>query len=345
MIKIEAAKRAIRTPLIALIVTWVLFMLGSYIDLIAPDTTWSDSGEMISPDPTVQWQIYVFLLGITVFALASLWSLHLAVGARMETDQPLTRSAHRFANLTVILALVAGAVFGVGNFLGAWNSYDIREEPVWMRLVNVYVPIVLATALVVYTLLSAFVFRKNAPDIPEGEKDEDRSKLQRAVGLAYAVPVIGTAIAIIFGLTVYDITKTSLDAWIWVIIQAIIGISIILGTTFAARAKSARALPPRERKSGVAAVNLNFVLSIVFAAVVLIMAFAFGFAGVDSLLDYRDTLEMVDGREIYNFERILVAPSIGWLIEDMLPPIVLLLLAEWGIYRTIVIRNQEAKTN
>lgn len=345
MIKIEAAKSAIRTPLIALIVTWVLFMLGSYIDLIAPDTTWSDSGEMISPDPTVQWQIYVFLLGITVFALASLWSLHLAVGARMETDQPLTRSAHRFANLTVILALVAGAVFGVGNFLGAWNSYDIREEPVWMRLVNVYVPIVLATALVVYTLLSAFVFRKNAPDIPEGEKDEDRSKLQRAVGLAYAVPVIGTAIAIIFGLTVYDITKTSLDAWIWVIIQAIIGISIILGTTFAARAKSARALPPRERKSGVAAVNLNFVLSIVFAAVVLIMAFAFGFAGVDSLLDYRDTLEMVDGREIYNFERILVAPSIGWLIEDMLPPIVLLLLAEWGIYRTIVIRNQEAKTN
>ena len=345
MIKIEAAKRAIRTPLIALIVTWVLFMLGSYIDLIAPDTTWSDSGEMISPDPTVQWQIYVFLLGITVFALTSLWSLHLAVGARMETDQPLTRSAHRFANLTVILALVAGAVFGVGNFLGAWNSYDIREEPVWMRLVNVYVPIVLATALVVYTLLSAFVFRKNAPDIPEGEKDEDRSKLQRAVGLAYAVPVIGTAIAIIFGLTVYDITKTSLDAWIWVIIQAIIGISIILGTTFAARAKSARALPPRERKSGVAAVNLNFVLSIVFAAVVLIMAFAFGFAGVDSLLDYRDTLEMVDGREIYNFERFLVAPSIGWLIEDMLPPIVLLLLAEWGIYRTIVIRNQEAKTN
>lgn len=345
MIKIEAAKSAIRTPLIALIVTWVLFMLGSYIDLIAPDTTWSDSGEMISPDPTVQWQIYVFLLGITVFALASLWSLHLAVGARMETDQPLTRSAHRFANLTVILALVAGAVFGVGNFLGAWNSYDIREEPVWMRLVNVYVPIVLATALVVYTLLSAFVFRKNAPDIPEGEKDEDRSKLQRAVGLAYAVPVIGTAIAIIFGLTVYDITKTSLDAWIWVIIQAIIGISIILGTTFAARAKSARALPPRERKSGVAAVNLNFVLSIVFAAVVLIMAFAFGFGGVDSLLDYRDTLEMVDGREIYNFERILVAPSIGWLIEDMLPPIVLLLLAEWGIYRTIVIRNQEAKTN
>jgi hypothetical protein len=214
-----------------------------------------------------------------------------------------------------------------------------------MRLVNVYLPIVLATALVVYTLLSAFVFRKDAPDIPEGEKDEDRAKLQRAVGLAYAVPVVGTAIAIIFGLTVYDITKTSLDAWIWVIIQAIIGFSIILGTTFAARARSARPLPPRERKSGVAAVSLNFVLSVVFGVVVLFMAFTLGFSGVDGLLEYVDRMEIVDGREVFNYERTLSAPSIGWLIEDMLPPMLLLLLAEWGIYRTLVIRNEEAKQN
>ncbi len=343
MAQIATAKRSIRNPLIALIVTWVLFMLGSYVDMVAPDTQWGEDGP-IYPDASVQWQIYIFLAGITVFALVALRSLHSAVSLRVSWEHPLSKSAHRFTNLAVILSLVAGAVFAVGNFLGAWNSYDMRDEPVWMRLVNVYLPIVLATALVVYTLLSAFVFRKNAPDIPEGEKDEDRAKLQRAVGLAYAVPVIGTAIAIIFGLTVYDITKTSLDAWIWVIIQAIIGISIILGTTFAARAKSARALPPRERKSGVAAVNLNFVLSIVFGVVVLIMAFSLGFAGVDSLIEFTDRMDMVDGKEVYNFERTLVAPSLGWLIEDMLPPILLLLLAEWGIYRTIVIRNEEAKT-
>ena len=319
-------------------------MLGSYIDMAAPETQWVEGGP-IYPEPTIQWQVYIFLLGITVFALVTLRSLHQAVGLRVSWENPLAKSAHRFANLGVILSLVAGAVFAVGNFLGAWNSYDLRDEPVWMRLINVYLPIVLATILVVYTLLSAFVFRKNAPDIPEGEKDEDRAKLQRAVGLAYAVPVIGTAIAIIFGLTVYDITKTSLDAWIWVIIQAIIGFSIILGTTFAARARSARALPPRERKSGVAAVNLNFVLSIVFAVVVLIMAFSLGFAGVDILLEYSDRMEVIDGQEVYNYERIMAAPSVGWLIEDMLPPILLLLLAEWGIYRTVIIRNQEAKTN
>ena len=344
MAQLKTAKSSIRNPLLALIATWILFMLGSYIDLAAPETQWVEGGP-IYPEPTIQWQVYIFLLGITVFALVALRSLHQAVGLRVSWENPLAKSAHRFANLGVILSLVAGAVFAVGNFLGAWNSYDLRDEPVWMRLINVYLPIVLATILVVYTLLSAFVFRKNAPDIPEGEKDEDRAKLQRAVGLAYAVPVIGTAIAIIFGLTVYDITKTSLDAWIWVIIQAIIGFSIILGTTFAARARSARALPPRERKSGVAAVNLNFVLSIVFAVVVLIMAFSLGFAGVDSLLEYSDRMEVIDGREVYNYERIMAAPSVGWLIEDMLPPILLLLLAEWGIYRTVIIRNQEAKTN
>ena len=344
MAQLKTAKSSIRNPLLALIATWVLFMLGSYIDMAAPETQWAEDGP-IYPEPTIQWQVYIFLLGITVFALVTLRSLHQAVGLRVSWENPLAKSAHRFANLGVILSLVAGAVFAVGNFLGAWNSYDLRDEPVWMRLINVYLPIVLATILVVYTLLSAFVFRKNAPDIPEGEKDEDRAKLQRAVGLAYAVPVIGTAIAIIFGLTVYDITKTSLDAWIWVIIQAIIGFSIILGTTFAARARSARALPPRERKSGVAAVNLNFVLSIVFAVVVLIMAFTLWFAGVDSLLEYSDRIEVIDGREVYNYERIMAAPSVCWLIEDMLPPILLLLLAEWGIYRTVIIRNQEAKTN
>ena len=54
---------------------------------------------------------------------------------------------------------------------------------------------------------------------------------------------------------------------------------------------------------------------------------------------------VIDGQEVYNYERIMAAPSVGWLIEDMLPPILLLLLAEWGIYRTVIIRNQEAKTN
>ncbi len=336
--KTLSARSAIKFPLYALAITWALFMLGILVEIYQPDIYWDDNGERISPEPFVQTQVYLFLLGITVFALVSQFSLKQAVQLRMAQETPLARAAHRFNNLGVILSLLAGAIYAVGNFLGAWNRYDREGEPVWIRLLNVYVPIVLATALVVFVILSAFVFRKDAPDIPEDQKDEERAKLQRAVGLAYASPIIGTAIAIIFGLVVYDITKTTLDTWIWVIIQAIIAVSIILGTTFAAKARAARPLPPRERRSGVAAVNLNFVLSIVFGVVVLIMAFTLGAEAVNNLVQWPEWRE---GMTDDDYQRMVLNPSIGWFLSDMLPALVLLALAEVGIYRTLVIRNSD----
>jgi succinate dehydrogenase hydrophobic anchor subunit len=105
MAQLKTAKSSIRNPLLALIATWVLFMLGSYIDLAAPETQWAEDGP-IYPEPTIQWQVYIFLLGITLFALVTLRSLHQAVGLRVSWENPLAKSAHRFANLGVILSLV-----------------------------------------------------------------------------------------------------------------------------------------------------------------------------------------------------------------------------------------------
>lgn len=335
-----SAKNAIKYPLIALGFTWLLFMVAIYIGLNQPDVYYTDLGEAIYPQPYVQWQTYIYLLGIALFALVSQYSLVQAVQLRNQDESLLARAAHRFNNLGVILSLLAGSIFAIGNFLGAWNSYDPTEEPVWIRLLNVYVPIILATGLVVYVILSAFVFRKDAPNIPEDEKDEERASLQRAVGLAYASPIIGTAIAIIFGLVVYDVTRTTLDTWIWVVIQAIIAVAIIIGTRFAAKARSAKPLPPKERRSGVAAVNLNFVLSIIFGAVVLAMAFVLGAEGVNNLVYWPEWREGMSSAEL---QPQTLLPSLQWLIDDMLPALVLLLLAQFGIYRTLVIRNSEAK--
>jgi len=335
-----SARNAIKYPLIALGFTWLLFMVAIYVGINQPDTYYTDQGGVIYPEPFIQWQAYIYLLAIALFALVSQHSLVQAVQLRNTDDTSLARAAHRFNNLGVILSLLAGAIFAIGNFLGAWNSYDPRDEPVWIRLLNVYVPIILATGLVVYVILSAFVFRKDAPNIPEDEKDEERAALQRAVGLAYAAPIIGTAIAIIFGLVVYDVTKTTLDTWIWVVIQAIIAISIIIGTRFAAKAKMAKPLPPRERRSGVAAVNLNFVLSIVFGAVVLVMAFTLGAEGVNNLVYWPEWRE---GASNADLQPQTVLPTLGWLLDDMLPALALLLLAQFGIYRTLLIRNTEEK--
>ncbi|CAB4547767.1 MAG: hypothetical protein F2536_03985 [Actinobacteria bacterium] len=331
-------KNTIRFPLIALIFTWFSFMAAIYIGIRNPQVTYDNNGQPIYPEPYVAMQTYVILLGITVFALVALQSLLKALAIRSKNESSLARASHRFNNLGVILSLLAGSIFAIGNFLGAWNSYDPNNDPVLIRFLNVYLPIILATALVVFVILRAFVFRKDAPDIPNVEKDESLAKLQRAVGLAYASPIIGTAIAIIFGLIVYDITKTDLDTWIWVVIQVIIATSIILGTRFAASAKQARPLPPRERRSGVAAVSLNFVLSIVFGVAVLFMSFSLGAQAVDSLLYWPEWREGMPQSE---YVAKLSDLTFGWFVSDFLPALFLLLLAEFGIYRTLLIRNLE----
>ena len=292
----------------------------------------------------LRWSTYLYLIGISAVSVASLLGQRTALTLRNNEDFPLARAAHRFANLGIILSLLAGAIFAIGNFLGAFGGYD-RDAPGLVRIFGVYVPIVLATALVVTILLLGFVFREDAPDL-KNEKDEDLAKKQRAVGLAYATPILGTAIAILFGLAVYDITRTTLDVWIWVIIQLIIALSILIGTRFAAKAKLV-AVEPKPRKPGVAAVSLNFVLSILFGVVVTIMAFSYGGSAIDSLIDWDAYWEARAPLESKGEEFVAMAPEmrgadLGWWLGDMLPALVLLALAEIGIYKSIVTRNQEA---
>lgn len=341
MQEIRSAKRAIIFPLVGLAIAWVFFMVGIFTDQLVMVEQYAidDFSEQ-----ELRWSTYLYLIGISAVSVASLLGQRTALTLRNNEDFPLARAAHRFANLGIILSLLAGAIFAIGNFLGAFGGYD-RDAPGLVRIFGVYVPIVLATALVVTILLLGFVFRRDAPDL-KNEKDEDLAKKQRAVGLAYATPILGTAIAILFGLAVYDITRTTLDVWIWVIIQLIIALSILIGTRFAAKAKLV-AVEPKPRKPGVAAVSLNFVLSILFGVVVTIMAFSYGGSAIDSLIDWDAYWEATASLESKGEEFVAMAPEmrgadLGWWLGDMLPALVLLALAEIGIYKSIVTRNQEA---
>lgn len=341
MQEIRSSKRAIIFPLVGLAIAWVFFMVGIFTDQLVMVEQYAidDFSEQ-----ELRWSTYLYLIGISAVSVASLLGQRTALTLRNNEDFPLARAAHRFANLGIILSLLAGAIFAIGNFLGAFGGYD-RDAPGLVRIFGVYVPIVLATALVVTILLLGFVFRKDAPDL-KNEKDEDLAKKQRAVGLAYATPILGTAIAILFGLAVYDITRTTLDVWIWVIIQLIIALSILIGTRFAAKAKLV-AVEPKPRKPGVAAVSLNFVLSILFGVVVTIMAFSYGGSAIDSLIDWDAYWEARAPLESKGEEFVAMAPEmrgadLGWWLGDMFPALVLLALAEIGIYKSIVTRNQEA---
>ena len=96
--------------------------------------------------------------------------------------------------------------------------------------------------------------------------------------------LLPTAIALIFGLIVYDATGRALEVWVWVAIQVVIGSGIVAGTVFGERA-IAQGPTSQSSRSRITrgARGLSFVLSIVFAAVVGLMGFGYGASAIDSL--------------------------------------------------------------
>jgi hypothetical protein len=339
--EIKLSKQAILTPLIGLVVGWTLFMFAIYSDLFN-QPIYDSQGMYVSEAQIIKVSTYLFLLGIVVFGLLSLRGQQMALHARelAGAEAPLPRAAHRFTNLTVVISLVAGSIYAVGNFLNAFSGFGSAEGVnLLVRLFDVYVPIVLATILVIYILLRAFVYRKQ--NIKEAKK-EGLSESEKALGLGYAIPILFTAVAIIFGLVVYDITRTDLQVWVWVVIQVIIALGILLGTRFSSKAKSAKAAPPRARQTLAAgAANLNFVLSIVFGATVTIMSYTFGASAIESLRIWPEWIEPKPGEEFYYDNSWKVAPfEWRWFFESMLPALVLLMIAAIGIYLFITERNQ-----
>lgn len=342
MNRIPLAKKAVLLPLIGLLVAWLAFMGATLANLYVPQPIYNDVGVATFPEEVVQIAPYLFLLGIAAVALASLVAKRLAQKSRAELGEAhkLSRAALRFANLGVVLGLVAGAIFAIGNFLGAFNTYSGRAESPVLRLLSVYVPILLATGLVVYVLLAAFVFNQEQEQNTDGSKTK-MSESQRALGLGYAIPILATAVAIIFGLGVYDVTQTNLQVWIWVIIIAIVATGVVFGTRFANKARAAKPAPAKPRTALAAgAANLNFVLSIIFGATVTIMAFSFGTAAISKLQTW--STPPINCKDIEcNSIPTITSPTAQWLFEDLAPAKTLLLLAVVGIYVTITERNKE----
>ena len=331
----ESPHRAVLAPLVGLIVGWVFFMFGAWSNLfVQPE--YDARGMWLNDGPIVKPSTFLYLAGITAFSLASLHGLRLSAAHKATQDTPdgLSVAAYRLGNLSVIIALAGGAIFALANFFGAFGGAT-AEGNLTERLLGVYLPIVLATALVVTTLLFAFVVRKDKVDAGSAA-DKGLDARQKALALGYAIPIIAAAVAVIFGLVVYDITGTSLEAWVWVIIQVIIAAGIILGTRYARLAKAEKPAPPKPRTAWASgAWNLNFVLSIVFGAVVSVMAFTFGIGSFEELRDYK--FDYV-GWEIKPF-------TMSWFIGDFAPALVLILLATIGLYATITERHRtETKT-
>jgi hypothetical protein len=326
----QTPHRAVLLPLVGLIAGWVFFMFAAWSNLfVQPE--YDAQGMWLNEGPIIRPSTFLYLAGIAAFSLSSLQGLKISAKLRTQQSQPegLTLAAYRLGNLSVIIALAGGAIFALANFLGAFGG-STAEGSLLERLLGVYLPIVLATALVVVVLLLAFVFRDDRKDDHE-TPSAGLDARQKALGLGYAIPIIAAAIAIIFGLVVYDVTGTSLEAWVWVIIQVIIAAGIILGTRYARLAKAEKPAPPKPRTAWASgAWNLNFVLSIVFGAVVSVMAFVFGSGSFEELRDYK-----------FEYAGWDVAPiTLAWFLGDFAPALVLILLVAIGLYSTITERHR-----
>ena len=343
MNRIPLANRAIALPLLGLLVAWLCFMGATLANLYVPQPQYGPNGNAFFKEEIFQVAPYLFLLGIAAVAVASLLAQGLAIRAREESkdSSSLARAAQRFSTLGIIIGLAGGAIFAIGSFLGAFNAYAGRADNVGLRIASVYIPIILATGLVVYVLLAAFVFRHDETSNTDGAKRK-MSEAQKALGLGYAVPILATAVAIIFGLGVYDVTRTNLQVWVWVIIIAIVAAGVVFGTRFAAKAKSAKQAQPKPRTALAAgASNLNLVLSIIFGSVVTIMAFTFGADAIAKLQTWPEVPANCEGIECAS-DPIISAPTFTWMIQELAPAKVLLGIAVVGIYVTITERNKEA---
>jgi hypothetical protein len=342
MKKLTQVQKAIVLPLIGEVWGWLFFVAAIFANQLQNNL---NSGVKFQPVPApevVHPGTYLFLVAIAGFAIAALAGQRMAIAARADLGEgnSLARAAHRFGNLAVVLALAFGAIFAIGNFMGAFGGSSSNAQNIGIRFMDVYLPILLATALVVFVILRAFVF--GAAEHAEGSKDKrGLTDTQKALGLGYAMPIVTTAFAIIFGLIVYDVTKTNLQVWVWVLIQVIVVGGVVQGTRFAAKAKRGVVRPPRERRvlaAGAAA--LNFVLSIVFGGVVSIMAFSYGASAVDKLQNYP---EYDANGQVIGTDQVTLDPiTVTWVINDLLPALVLLGLAVVGVYWTIVARNSDA---
>ncbi len=332
MKRIPLPNRAIALPLIGLLFTWSLFMIGNYVSMA---TVYGYDNE---PSPSV----YVYLAALAVAAVSSLIGQIWAVEAHSKSDGAgIERAAHRFTTLTIVISLAALVIFVFGNFMGSFNSSNDNNS-LGENLLWIYAPILIATGLVIFVVLRAFVFQRDGSQ----EKGEDKPRMseqQKALALGYAIPILTTAFAIILGLAIYQTTRTNLQIWVWVIIIAIVGYGVVVGTHFASKAKTARQAAPKPKTALAAgAANLNFVLSIVFGGVVSIMAFVFGNEAMSKLQKWPTYTSPDETGPIYP---TLENPTWKWLFEDLAPAKVLLVLAVVGVYLSITERHRKRETN
>lgn len=291
------ARWALVTVLFSAVVAWCLYVAGAYSDVLVESGRSAD--ELYGPTAAEVFypSRYLIFAAIAVFGCGALIGKRRMQRERADSEEApsaLVNAVHDFSGTAVIITLILATLAAVSVFLDGFFSAPGDINPV-LRVFNLYLPIVLYTALAVTAILAGFVLGRyqrpaEAPQptppapAPAGDPLRAHADAQRSLALAYATPIVSVAVALIFGLIVYDVNQTALEVWIWVIVQAFIAAGVIGGTYFARKGIDAQSGPGgRPGGASVAAKNLNLVLSIIFAGAVTLMSLGFGSTAVEQL--------------------------------------------------------------
>ena len=166
------------------------------------------------------------------------------------------------------------------------------------------------------------------------------AKARRNLALGYSLPIIGGAVALIFGLVVSDLWGT-LDIWVWNIIQLILGASFVWGTRVSTQAFNHSIAGGKKLGATKGARNLNFVLGIIWAGVVTIMTFVDLSNAVSKLSGWRSVNNPGKVGQTVPTGQYLKPLTNDVLFGSFFPAFVLLLILLSGIFLLMSERNTE----
>jgi hypothetical protein len=323
----KTLKVATAFVLIGLSAAWFGFIAANYVGLFEQPWYGSNGVATFGSIGLTKASTYIFLTALVCLAGFSGLAYRMT-DVLVAKKTPGALPVFRFATVGVVVSLVSLVFFALSAFFASFNDFSGSRGGIRDQITGIYIPIILAAGVAVFLILSATVYRKSEATVGKASPEQKRAK--REAALAFIYPIVGTTLALLIGLTVYQASRQNPQVWVWVLILAIVGGSIALGSIYAARTKAHGASQVKPNKvAGTAALNLNFVLVVVFVVVVTMMAFGFGIAAISELNDYNGW-----------FRKDAVSPiTMGWFLHSMLPAMLTLALVDVTAYIAVRIRS------
>jgi hypothetical protein len=326
----KTLKVATSFVLIGLSAAWFGFMVANWVGLYESPNYSSRGALLYGYDTLTRPSTFIFLAALTCLAVFS-GLAYRSSDVLVAKKTPGALPVFRFATVGVIVSLVSLVIFALSAFFASFNGVSSNGRGIADQLTGIYLPIILAAAICVFLLLSATVYRKS---VSTGETlSPEQKRAKREAALAFVYPIVGTTLALLIGLTVYQASRENPQTWVWVIILAVVGGSVALGSIYAARTKAHGTTQTKAKKAaGTAALSLNFVLVVLFVVVVTFMAFGFGISAIQELHSY-------PGYFTSDQSQLIEPITIGWFLHSMLPAMLTLALVDVTAYIAVRIRS------